>query len=498
MFKNILANWSNVIVSVLAVFVLYPFFLRNLGEEQYGVWLLISSATGYFSLLQMGVPMANVRFISKYYARQDYERLNEVVCTNLFFFSVGALLIFILGFGLAYLLDRVFAIPQEFVRLARFATVLVCLEISIRFVFEVFEGFFHAKQRFVAFNTVKNIMVVVRVAATYALVRYENGLILVALVLLMITVVQSIVFYCYIRASNHFLKLHYKYIKYNVFKEVFGYSMFVLLLQLGGRISFQTDALVIGSVVSVSAVVWFNIGNNLLLYFMKFISGISSAIMPKISALEANDNFNDIQDVYCKYSRLVMLLVLPVCLSFWCFGSDFIALWMGEKYRILSGTVLSILTIGYLFFLVQSGVAMPILMGTSKVKFPTILMFGSAFFNLMLSIFLGKYYGIYGVAWGTTIPLLVVVVVLIGYMCKTYCIGVRKYLSSSIFMPLIASVPFLATYFTAVSIVKINSYLVLVLCVFASFLIYSFTVYLFFLSDTEKIWCSNKLTRSAP
>ena len=86
MLKNILANWSYVIVSMLAVFILYPFFLKTLGEEQYGVWLLISSATGYFSLLQMGVPMANVRFISRHYARKEYKQLNEVVLHELIFF----------------------------------------------------------------------------------------------------------------------------------------------------------------------------------------------------------------------------------------------------------------------------------------------------------------------------------------------------------------------------------------------------------------------------
>jgi O-antigen/teichoic acid export membrane protein len=63
MLKNILANWSNIILSVLAVFFLYPFCVQVLGEEQYGVWLLISSVTGYFALLQLGVPMANVRFV---------------------------------------------------------------------------------------------------------------------------------------------------------------------------------------------------------------------------------------------------------------------------------------------------------------------------------------------------------------------------------------------------------------------------------------------------
>lgn len=493
MIKNIIANWSNVIVSMLAVFILYPFFLRTLGEEQYGVWLLISSATGYFSLLQMGVPMANVRFISKHYAKQEFDELNEVVCTNLFFFAVGALLILLFGFGLAFLLDFFFDIPKEFVKIAKIATVLVCFEISIRFIFEVFEGFFHARQQFVAFNIVKNFMILVRVGLTFAIVRYENGLILVATVILAVTVVQSLLFFFYTRKLNPFLKFNYKFIKFKTFKKIFGYSVFILLLQLGMKISYQTDALVIGSVVSVSAVVWFNIGNNLLIYFMKFMSGISNALMPRISSMEAKDGVDGIDEIYCQYSRILMFLVLPVCLCFWCFGGDFIALWMGEKYRVLSGTVLSILTIGYLFYLVQAGVALPIMMGTSKVKYPTILMFCASLLNLILSIFLGENYGIYGVAWGTTIPNLIVVSAIIFYMCKIYKINILQYIFRSTLIPFISSFSFLFFYFFIINNVVADSYLILLALIISSTLIYLTTVFFLFLTNVEKKWLSDKV-----
>jgi len=485
MLKNVLANWSFVFVSMLAVFILYPFFLKTLGEEQYGVWLLISSATGYFSLLQMGVPMANVRFISRHYARNEYEQLNEVVCTNLFFFTMVGIVIFFLGFGLANLLEIFFVIPPEFARFAKFATLVACLEIAIRFSFEVFEGFFHAKQQFVVFNIIKNLMIFVRIGATFTLVKYENGLVWVAFVLLIITIVQSFVFYVYIRMNNGFLTLHYKFIKMKVFKEIFGYSVFVLLLQLGARISFNTDALVLGSVVSVSAVVWFNIGNNLLLYFSRLISGVSSALMPKISVLEAQGNLDDISEIYCKYSRLVMFFVLPVCLFFWCFGGDFIALWMGEKYRVLSGAVLSILTIGYLFYLVQSGVAIPILMGTSNVKYPTFIIFLSAIINLILSIFLGKIYGVYGVAWGTTVPLLGVTLAMIIYICRTFKVHFFKYVLKSLLIPLLASLPLLMIY-QYFKNVEIVSYFDLGLFSSIGFFVYFITIYSCLLSTYER------------
>ena len=257
-------------------------------------------------------------------------------------------------------------------------------------------------------------------------------------------------------------------------------------LQLGGRISFNSDALVLGSVVSVSAVVWFSIGNNLLLYFSKLISGISSVLMPKISVLEAQGSLDDISAIYCKYSRLLMFFVLPVCLFFWCFGGDFIALWMGEKYRDLSGSVLSILTIGYLFYLVQAGVAIPIFMGTSNVKFPTIIIFTSAIINFLLSIFLGIKYGVYGVAWGTTVPLLLVSLVMVLYMCKTYKIKINNYFFSSVLIPLLSIIPFLTMYYFLFKNMEIDSYYKLAFNSFSCCVVYLITVFFFFTSRIDK------------
>ena len=100
-----MSNWSNLLLSTLAVFVLYPYCVHVMGEAQSGVWLLISSVTGYFALLQLGVPMANVRFVSQYYAQGDFEKVNQTVSSNFAFFSVIGLIVLLTGIGIACLLD---------------------------------------------------------------------------------------------------------------------------------------------------------------------------------------------------------------------------------------------------------------------------------------------------------------------------------------------------------------------------------------------------------
>lgn len=487
MLKNILSNWSNIFLSTLAVFVLYPFCVQVLGEEQYGVWLLISSATGYFALLQLGVPLANVRFVSKHYARGEIELVNEVVSSNFAFFTAVGLIVLLAGIGLAWLLDIIFLIPAEFRLMARLATVIASVNIALSFVFEAFEGVLHALQKFVLINLVKNILLVTRISLTFLILRFHDGLLALAAVLAMVTISQAVIFYIYIKVKYPAIEIKRKHIRLETFKKVVGYSIFVLIFQFASRISFNTDAMVIGSVVSVSAIVFFTIGNNFLVYAMQFITGISKALMPRVSELDALNDHAGLQEVYLTYSRLTSLLVLPLCLGFFIFGGDFIALWMGEKYRVVSGNVLSILAISYLFFLVQRGVAYPILMGTSKLRFPTIFMAATAILNLVLSLWWGKQYGLYGVAWGTTVPNLINTAGIIWFMCHAFEISISRYLYRGILLPLSAGAFFVCPALVARRFLPINSYLLFFMVISIPLVVYMCALFFLYISKDQKL-----------
>ena len=45
MFKNIASNWLLMLINVGVTYIVLPFSLRMLGQEQYGVWLLVTSMT---------------------------------------------------------------------------------------------------------------------------------------------------------------------------------------------------------------------------------------------------------------------------------------------------------------------------------------------------------------------------------------------------------------------------------------------------------------------
>ena len=55
-----------------------PFMLRQLGQSEYGLYMLIGSLVAYISILDFGLHNTVYRFIAKYQAEKDVNRLHLI------------------------------------------------------------------------------------------------------------------------------------------------------------------------------------------------------------------------------------------------------------------------------------------------------------------------------------------------------------------------------------------------------------------------------------
>lgn len=486
MLKNIASNWTYIALSAISVFVLYPFCLRVLGAEQYGLWLLLSSVTAYFSLMQLGVPMANVKFVSKYIADDDFVKLSEVVSTNFLFFSIVGFSVVLFGLIISSFIDRLFNVNALFVSDARWATILLAVNVGLGFSFEVFEGALHGMQRFVFLNLLKNVLLVIRVACVFVFLTRDHGLYILSYVLIGVTSLQALASYLFLRLKFPGVVFSLRHVNRDVFRTVFSFGLFVMVLQLSMRISFNTDSIVIGYVVSVESIVLFAAGGNIVNYLLQFVSGVSTVLMPNVSGLVATGEWEKVRSLFTGSCYGISLVVVPVCLALILLGGDFIALWLGEQFREVSGNVLVILTVSYLFFLVQWGVVYPLLLGSSYVKFPTILMASTAILNIVLSLMLGSEFGLYGVAFGTALPNLINSIIVSIYSCRVFSVKFTSFLFKSIAIPYSAGFFFALPCIFVRHIMTVDSYGALVVSVLIPLCCYVFAVYSWYLDDHSR------------
>src|ERR1700746_976426 len=85
--RNVASSWGGLAVNISVGFFLSPFILHHLGDEAFGIWVLIFSLTGYYGIFDFGIRSSIIRYVSKYTATQDVDEINALLSTALFTYS---------------------------------------------------------------------------------------------------------------------------------------------------------------------------------------------------------------------------------------------------------------------------------------------------------------------------------------------------------------------------------------------------------------------------
>src|SRR5436305_13251233 len=106
--KNVSSNWFALGLNVLVGIFLSPYVLHHLGDEAFGLWVLIFSLTGYYGIFDFGIRSSLVRYVSKFEATGDKDQLSRLINTSLFTYTcVGVFLMLLTVVGSLYV-DRLF------------------------------------------------------------------------------------------------------------------------------------------------------------------------------------------------------------------------------------------------------------------------------------------------------------------------------------------------------------------------------------------------------
>jgi O-antigen/teichoic acid export membrane protein len=441
--RSIGSNWAVTLVTIVVLYVLTPFTLHQLGTEGYGTWLLITSMNGWLGLLVLGVPMASVRYFAQHVANHDTAKLNDAIgsCTGLYLLL--GLIALVIGMAL-YAFFTLYGIPTPLHSDARSAFAVMVLFVAVGFVALLPEGILAAHGDFVARNMVRLASLVLRLGLTIGLLTLHATLTVVALVQLGCLLFDFVACLLLIRHRYPAVRLGLSGFDWKVVRQIFSFSLFVLVLNAGARLSFETDSMVIGAFMDVGQIPHFTIANSFIIYLMEFVVAIAAVVMPAATRLQTTGKMPELREIFLKWSKIAFSLTLMAGLFLLVLGPRFIAWWVGPEFERSGGRVLQILMISYLIFLPVRGVALPILMGLGKPKLPTIGFLVAGLVNLAMSIALVAPLGIAGVAIGTAVPNVLFAGLVLVVACRELGTSVGEYLRYVVPRAALGAIPVLA------------------------------------------------------
>jgi len=440
--QNVLSNWFALAVTTLTGFFVSPYVVHHLGNLAYGVWVIIMSLTAYMNLLDLGLRGAITRFVSKGSAQEDHGEASRAVSGALWIRLWISLGIIVTGLVLSVGLQHVFVIPPALQQAARVALLVTAVSVAINLWCGVFGGVLVALHRYDLTSAISILQTCARAAGWVYLLRTGHGILPLAIwdLCTSLAAQTATIILCF-RVYPQ-LKIEFGRPDRATLQKLWNYSFYVFLINVALQVTYYTDNLVVGAFLTPAAVTLYAIGGTLIAYSRQIVSSMTTTFTPLASTFEAQGNYENLRRLVLHGTRAALVVSLPIQVALFFRGHTFIRLWMGEQYAIPSGNVMQILLLSVVFSSANTTSA-GIVYGMEKHKRIALWGIIESVLNLSLSIILVRRIGIYGVAWGTTIPSVIMEMILWpGYICMLLHMSVRTFLWQTWFRTGIAVVPF--------------------------------------------------------
>lgn len=439
--RSVTATWIAVAAAALTSFLLTPYILHDLGDEGFGLWVLIAALTDYYFFLQVGVRSAILRYVSHHLALGDRETVNRTLTTS-FYFYLGICLLALAGTALAFpFLPAFFLVRAQYVRSVMYLFLLAGTAQALDFPLNVFEATLEAVGRFDQIYTVRVGSLVLRVISVILVLRAGAGLLGVgAATILSALLPRFIEIPLALRAIGGF-SFHPKWVSKRLFRKMLGYGIVTAFIGLGQRISTAVYPLVIGRFLSAASVTLFALPIKLLAYPMDALGSMTEFVNPLSSQLDAQKDYGGLRQLLLMSAQGAFLIFVPLAVLVIVLGRTLLGLWVGSHYMALY-PILVLLTFGLGANATQCS-TQSMLFGIGRHKGLIWFRALEALAIVVLGIGLLKVWGLIGFAWAMTLTLTLTNLVLIPrHVCRILGLPLRTYFVKGCLKPCVLALPF--------------------------------------------------------
>lgn len=434
MLKNIGSNWVRNVVTAGFGLITTPYILHKVGDSA-NAWTVIGSWTGLLMLLALGIPMASSKFFASAIAREDKKELNDAVSASAALYLVVAAAAFVVGailyfcFDLVYVQTVVVKHWPDLVGDVRVAFGLVVAFIALNFLAQLPIGILVGHQDFVTANVISTLGVVVKLGLIVGTLLLWPSVVALALITVGVLVGELVAGLIVTRRKYPQVRIDLRRVDKAHVKKIVGFSIWVLLLNLGIKLCFYIDGMVLGSLGDATDPYQYLTANYLMVMLIEFLVAIGAVALPKVAHLQVKDDMEGIRTIYLQWTKVAFSLTLMAGLYLVVLGPAFLNAWMGEKYQPVAGDCLIVLMASCFLFMPVRGVSIGVLMGLGRAKAPGAVFLTMGLANLGLSLALVGPYGMVGVAFGTAIPNVLFAVIVSAIVCQEIGLPVSKFVA---------------------------------------------------------------------
>jgi len=494
--KAAITGWITVVANCAVVFFLTPYVLHRLGDEGFGLWVLITTVVGYTGHFDIGIRASLVRYVSRGSALGDKRGANDVIASAFYCFNAIGLLIVVATVALSHSLPRFFSVRHDLIDSFRRLFILAATVQAMSFPLEIFVGIVRAAARCDQIYLLRLGSLALRLVLVIAVLHAGGNLFGLGAAMIL----PNLAYYCgHIPLARRVIpemSLHPKWFRRNALVSMLRYGWISFTVGLSEGMRDNIYPLIITKLLTPAAVTIFALPLKLLALPIQGIGTMTEVVNPLSSQLEAHNDIGMLQTLVKITVQSTFLLLVPMAVFLIIFGKSLLYVWAGPHY-VSAYPLLVPLTLGMGVAATQ-GCVQAMLFGIGRHQGMVWFRFLEGFTIATLGMVALRCWGLMGLALVVSSTVLVVNLLLIPrHLCRILDLSVRTYLNEACLKPCILAVPLVAALMALHTLFRIESWPALVMALLFTVVLFGVLVsYLMFGSVTNDNWFSLEVLKA--
>lgn len=402
-FKNISYRFIAYLWPMFFTIFITPVIVFRLGVREYGIYIFISTITGFLSLLDLGVSFAVIKFLASYQVGQDDERVKKLIFSaNSLFFIIGSV-----GFAMTILLSHLGEILfASDIPSSNYAVlfVLAGLGFFVSSINNIYNLIPDALQRFDISSKLNIIHLTTSSLVNLAVVLLGFKLMAIFVAQLVITLIFALV-------RRHFAIEIMPLARYRLawnraeIKSCYRYGLATVINGTANSSLAYLDRLIIPLFVGPSQLTYYSLPGNAAARIPGVTDNLSGIIFPISANIDSAGNEERLRRLYVRSVRLITVIASAISLAIIFLAREILTYWLDASFAEKSTSVLILLTITNFIIALQSPVN-SFFFGLGRLKFASVMSLAMAVLNALLLLILLPRFGITGAAWSYLISVL--------------------------------------------------------------------------------------------
>lgn len=330
---NILANYiSQIYIAVIGI-ALLPLYIKYMGSEAYGLIGFFSILQAWFNVLDLGltptISRETARYRSGVIPTSDFQQLLKILTIVFVIIAgLGGVSLFLLSEKIAINWLKAVNIPINEVI---FSVQVMSVSVALRWMGGLYRGIISGSEKLVILSGLNSLIATLRFVAVF-IVMWKFGFTPYVFFMyqFIVAIIEVLLLFYFSYKLTPTLKIRGK-LTLKPIKPLLAFSLTIAFTSSIWILITQTDKFILSGILSLENYGYFSlavlVANGIII-----ISGpVSTAIMPRLASLYAENKFNDAVTVYCNATQIISIIVGSAAISIAFFPELMLYAWSGDK-----------------------------------------------------------------------------------------------------------------------------------------------------------------------